>query len=88
MSPAQFDRGYEKLLKKKVLYCMYTKEGITVESHLYSKYGGFGVYSMDKTGGKCGKLIEQLLSSTFSAPSQAPSLGRNYFMTVEDSVVD
>ncbi len=51
----------------KVLLCTrWTKQGV-----------GGKVYNQ----GKCGKLIEQLLS-TFSAPSQAPSLGWNYFMTM------
>ncbi len=52
-----------------------------------SKCRGLGVYSMNKTGGGRKKLIIremmqvdlQVLSSIFSAPSQAPSLGWSSF---------
>jgi hypothetical protein len=59
-----------------------TMSRFSKEKVLMGKYRGFSVFSMNKTRGrrnvynkgKCGKLIEQLLS-TFSVPSQAPSSG-------------
>ncbi len=79
--------------REKIL--MYTqKRELYIESPLY-KYRGFSVYSTNKTGvrtkmfitrANAASVIEQLLS-TFSIPSQAPSLGWNCFMTMGSACV-
>jgi hypothetical protein len=65
MSPAQFDRGYEPLIKREGTY-VYTKEG-TIESPLQIQ-GGLGVYSMNKTGGRRKMFVTRL--SSCSEPYQ------------------
>jgi hypothetical protein len=71
MSPCSVWQGlWAAAQQRRCLYVLYTKEGTIVP---LSKYRGFGVYSMDKTGGRWKMFITRTNAASWLSSGSSPS---------------